>query len=401
MRQVRAMRGQGGPLEVFLVFLKLGCTAFGGPAAHIGYFREELVNRRRWLSNAAYADIVVLCQLMPGPTSSQVGMALGLSRAGFTGLFLAFLGFTLPSAILMVGFAYGLVLGQGVLDGGWLAGFRAVAVAVVAHAVLGMARDLCPEWRTRMIALVAAAFAFTFGGLTGQFSALVFGLSASFLVPVSSAASAGQHDFPVHISRQTGAVLLAVLAGLFVFLPLLAELTGSDALRLASSFYRTGALVFGGGHVVLPLLDAEVVQAGLVPREAFMAGYAAVQAVPGPLFTFAGFLGAAASRPPDGWAGAALALGFIFLPSLLMVPAVLPFWASVRDARPVRRVLSGVNAAVVGLLGAALIDPVLPEGVTSLISAGIAVAAYLALSHARLSPVLVVCACALSGALLL
>lgn len=399
--QMRAVCRHGRPLEVFLVFLKLGCTAFGGPTAHLGYFREELVSRRNWLSNASYADLVALCQLLPGPTSSQVGMALGQARAGFAGLLLAFLGFTLPSAALMVGFAYGLDVGQNAPTGSWLAGFRAAAVAVVAHAVFGMARDLCPEWRTRLMAVAAAALAITFGGLAGQFAALAFGVAVSFLTPPPASASAGLHDFPVQISRRTGAILLALMIGLLIVLPLLAAMTESRALNLASSFYRTGALVFGGGHVVLPLLDAEIVQAGLVPRETFMAGYAAAQAMPGPLFTFAGFLGVVMSLPPDGLAGAVLATGCIFLPSLLMVPAVLPFWASLRGMKPVRRVLAGVNAAVVGLLGAALVDPVLPEGVTSLTSGAIALSAYIALSVLRLSPVLVVCGCAVAGALLL
>ncbi len=396
----------GSPFEVFLVFLKLGCTAFGGPTAHLGYFREELVNRRQWLSNAAYADVIALCQLLPGPTSSQVGMALGLARAGVAGLLLAFLGFTLPSAVLMVGFAYGLDAWRDVLAGGWLAGFRAAAVAVVAHAVVGMARDLCPEWRTRLIALGAAGLAFMLGGLAGQFAALAIGLFASRLVPVSSPVSThvvpgGGHDFPVGISPRLGTALLGLLVGLFLLLPLLAGLTDSSVLKLANAFYRTGALVFGGGHVVLPLLDAEVVQTGLVPRESFVAGYAAVQAMPGPLFTFAGFLGATMNLPPNGMAGATLALGFIFLPSLLMVPAMLPFWARARELGAVRRVLVGVNAAVVGLLGAALIDPVLPEGVTSLASGGLVLAAYVALAGLRWSPVLVVCGAALGGAFLL
>ncbi len=403
-QQVGTQEKTGGPFEVFLVFLKLGCTAFGGPTAHLGYFREELVNRRRWLSNAAYADVIALCQLLPGPTSSQVGMALGLSRAGMAGLLLAFLGFTLPSAALMVGFAYGLDAWRDGLSGGWLAGFRAAAVAVVAHAVVGMARDLCPEWRTRLIALCAVALSFLLGGLAGQFAALAFGLAASFLVPAMSEAGTGTgrgHDFHVAVSPRMGAALLGGLVGLFLLLPLLAMLTDASFLKMANSFYRTGALVFGGGHVVLPLLDAEVVQTGLVPRESFLAGYAAAQAMPGPLFTFAGFLGASMNLPPNGWLGAALALGFIFLPSLLMVPAMLPFWARARELTLVRRMLVGINAAVVGLLGAALINPVLPEGVTSFASGGLVIAAYIALAMLRWSPVLVVCGAAIAGALLL
>ncbi len=397
----------GGALEVFGVFLKLGLTSFGGPIAHLGYFREEVVRRRGWLSDAAYADLVALCQFLPGPASSQVGMGIGLMRAGLAGLAAAFLAFTLPSAALMVAFAFGLDFLGADLSGGWLAGLKAAAVAVVAHAVLGMGRNLCPEARTITIAFLAAALTLALGGFAGQFAAMGLGALAGALVlkpgnGVEAQDPTRDEDaLAVTVPRGLALACLALFLALLAGLPLLAAATGDGAVRLFDAFYRAGSLVFGGGHVVLPLLDAEVVSTGLVTRDVFLAGYGAAQAVPGPLFTFAGFLGAMTQVPPSGLAGALVALGGIFLPSALLVVGGLPFWSQLRRLPAARRILMGINAAVVGLLGAALWSPVLPEGVTSPASAVIALMAYLALAVWRVPAVAVVAGAALAGAGLL
>ncbi|MBB6306542.1 chromate efflux transporter [Xanthobacter tagetidis] len=387
---------QGGAGEVFAVFLRLGFTSFGGPIAHLGYFREELVHRRRWLSDHAYADLVALCQFLPGPASSQVGMGVGLMRAGLPGLLAAFLGFTLPSAVAMVAFGLGFGMLGSDLAGGWLAGLKAAAAAVVAQAVLGMAASLCPERRTQTIALAGAAIAIGLGGIAGQLGAIAFGALAGalFLQP-----QVPREETELALLAVPRGLALGALALFFVLLALLPLLAagGDGAVRLVDAFYRAGALVFGGGHVVLPLLDAETVATGLVSREAFLAGYGAAQAVPGPLFTFAGFLGAVAERPPSGIAGGLLALGAIFLPSALLVVGALPFWAQLRGIVPARRILAGVNAAVVGLLGAALWSPVLPEGVTSPATAVVALLAFLALVVWRVPAFAVVAGAALAG----
>lgn len=386
----------GGAGEVFAVFLRLGLTSFGGPIAHLGYFREELVQRRRWLSDHAYADLVALCQFLPGPASSQVGMGVGLMRAGLPGLLAAFLGFTLPSAVAMVAFGLGFSMLGADLSGGWLAGLKAAAAAVVAQAVLGMAASLCPEKRTQTIALAGAALALGLGGMAGQLGAIAFGALAGALFLQPQVPREETELAVLAVSRRLAISALALFFVLLALLPLLAA-SGDGALRLIDGFYRAGALVFGGGHVVLPLLDAETVATGLVSREAFLAGYGAAQAVPGPLFTFAGFLGAVAERPPTGIAGGLLALGAIFLPSALLVVGALPFWAQLRGLGAARRVLAGVNAAVVGLLGAALWSPVLPEGVTSPATAVVALMAFLALVVWRVPAFAVVAGAALAG----
>lgn len=387
---------QGSAGEVFAVFLRLGFTSFGGPIAHLGYFREELVQRRRWLSDHAYADLVALCQFLPGPASSQVGMGVGLLRAGLPGLLAAFLGFTLPSAVAMVAFGLGFSMLGADLSGGWLAGLKAAAAAVVAQAVLGMAASLCPEKRTQTIALAGAALALGLGGMAGQLGAIAFGALAGALFLQPQMPREETELAVLAVSRRLAIGALALFFVLLAVLPLLAA-SGDGALRLIDGFYRAGALVFGGGHVVLPLLDAETVATGMVSREAFLAGYGAAQAVPGPLFTFAGFLGAVAERPPTGIAGGLLALGAIFLPSALLVVGALPFWAQLRGLGAARRVLAGVNAAVVGLLGAALWSPVLPEGVTSPATAVVALMAFLALVVWRVPAFAVVAGAALAG----
>ena len=371
---------RGTVAEVFRVFLGLGLTSFGGPVAHLGYFHASFVVRRKWLSEQAYADLVALCQLLPGPASSQVGMAIGLQRAGYMGLLAAWAGFTLPSAILLVAFAYGASALGADAGGGWILGLKAAAVAVVAQAVVAMARSLAPDRERATIAVAGMILAMLVPGALGQVLVILAGGLAGFLWLRPAPAANGDHEgIAVPVGRRTGALFLAAFAVLLFVLPLLAAGTGSPALRMADGFYRSGALVFGGGHVVLPLLQAEFVATGFVGKEAFLAGYGAAQAVPGPLFSFAAYLGAAFRTFPSGITGAGLALVAIFLPSALLVIGSLPFWDRLRRAGMVRRALLGVNAAVVGLLAAALYDPVFAEGVTSPASMAIAAASFVAL----------------------
>lgn len=390
-----------GLLNLFGIFLRLGLTCFGGPIAHLGYFRAEFVVRRAWLTDSAYADLVALCQFLPGPASSQVSMAVGLMRAGLPGLCLAFIGFTLPSAVLMVAFALMLDGVGGLAGAGWVAGLKAAAVAVVCHAVLGMARSLCPEKRTTSIALCAAMLVVCLPGSGGQVLAIALGGLAGYVLLHAVTGSAGDPFPPLGISRRMAVGALALFAAGLLLLPLAAQLSQSGGWDLADRFFRTGSLVFGGGHVVLPLLDAETVGTGLVSKDAFLAGYGAAQAMPGPLFTFAAFLGAVAQRPPSGIAGASIALLAIFAPSALLVVGAVPFWERLRAAPAARRLLAGVNAAVVGLLGAALWTVVLPEGVTSPYAFALAVACYLGLAVWQMPAWAVVVFAAGAGALVL
>lgn len=350
--------------EVFLAFLRLGVTSFGGPIAHLGYFRDDLVTRRRWMDDRAYADLVALCQFLPGPASSQVGFAMGLQRAGFWGAIVAFLGFTLPSAVLLVAFAAGASLFGGPVGGGILDGLKIVAVAIVAQAVWGMARSLTPDAPRAGIAVVAAALALFAPGAVGQLGALAIGVAAGLVLLREAAEQAGETLPSFGVPRAVAIGSLVVAAAALVGLPLLAATTGSGLVALADAFFRSGALVFGGGHVVLPLLQGEVVQTGWVSPDVFLAGYGAAQAVPGPLFTFAAYLGAVSSVGPGGVAGAAVALVAIFLPGFLVLVGVLPFWDALRGRPRVRAAMRGANAAVVGILGAALYTPVFTTAVT-------------------------------------
>ena len=350
--------------EVFLAFLRLGVTSFGGPIAHLGYFRDDLVTRRRWMDDRAYADLVALCQFLPGPASSQVGFAMGLQRAGFWGAIVAFLGFTLPSAVLLVAFAAGASLFGGPVGGGILDGLKIVAVAIVAQAVWGMARSLTPDAPRAGIAVVAAALALFAPGAVGQLGALAIGVVAGFVLLREAAEQPGETLPSFGVPRAVAIGSLVVAAAALIGLPLLAATTGSGLVALADAFFRSGALVFGGGHVVLPLLQAEVVQTGWVSPDVFLAGYGAAQAVPGPLFTFAAYLGAVSSVGPGGVAGAAVALAAIFLPGFLVLVGVLPFWDALRGRPRVRAAMRGANAAVVGILGAALYTPVFTTAVT-------------------------------------
>jgi chromate transporter len=386
--------------RIFLIFLQLGLTSFGGPVAHLGYFRQEFVERRRWLSEAAYADLVALCQFLPGPASSQVGLALGLSRAGYAGAWAAWAGFTLPSAVALIALALGLAQAGDAVPAGLLHGLKVAAVAVVAQAVWGMARSLCPDTPRRALMVASAALLLAWPGTWMQL--LVIGLAALVgLAWLRPATDTAHQPMDVPVSRRAGAAWLALFFALLVGLPLLAVALPGQALAVVDAFYRAGALVFGGGHVVLPLLQASVVPNGWVSSETFVAGYGAAQAVPGPLFTFAAFLGASLSGAPTGWAGGALALAAIFLPAFLLIAGALPFWEQLRAQPQVRAALLGINAAVVGLLLAAFWNPVITSGIHSAQDGLLAGVALLALMRWKWPPWLVVAGCALAGAALM
>ncbi|MBS0610669.1 MAG: chromate efflux transporter [Proteobacteria bacterium] len=389
--------------QVFVIFLRLGLTSFGGPVAHLGYFRQEFVARRRWLDEAAYADLVALCQFLPGPASSQVGMALGLRQAGMPGALAAWMGFTLPSALAMALLGLGLVAGQALVPTGVLHGFKVAAVAVVAQAVWGMARSLCRGAARLLLMGLACALVLRWPGVAGQLGTLLLAALVGLALWGRGGAmpAAPAHAGPSVMRRRTGALLLALFAALLMLLPLAARVWPQPALALADAFYRAGAVVFGGGHVVLPLLQAEVVAPGWVAAGDFLAGYGLAQAVPGPLFSFAAFVGAAARNGAGGWLGALVCLVAIFLPALLLVAGALPFWERLGHDGRARAALSGVNAAVVGLLLAALYHPVWSSAIHAPIDLGVALAAFAALTWARVPPWLVVPLCGVAGLWLL
>ncbi len=383
--------------EVLRAFLRLGITSFGGPVAHLGYFRAEFVSRRRWLDERRFADVVALCQFLPGPASSQTGFAIGLMRAGYWGGLAAWAGFTLPSALLLLLFAYGAGrLTDSVTGAGLLHGLKLVAVAIVAQAVWGMARSLCPDRARASIAALAAILVLMAPGAAGQIGAIALGAlagpglggGAGVGGPLPTAAA-------LPVSRRAGGVCLALFAALLVLPPLLPR--PPLALAAFDAFYRSGALVFGGGHVVLPLLRDGVVAPGWVAPSAFLAGYGAAQAVPGPLFTFAAYLGALLPAPLGGPAGAALALLAIFLPGMLLLLGTLPFWEALRHRAAAQAALRGVNAAVVGLLGAALYSPVWVSAVQRPADVALALAGFVLLVAWRAPPLLVVALGALGG----
>jgi chromate transporter len=375
--------------EVLRVFLRLGLTSFGGPVAHLGYFRTELVTRRGWLSEADFVDVVALCQFLPGPASSQTGIVIGALRAGLPGGLAAWLGFSAPSALAMILFAYGVAaLGAGA-DASWLHGLKIVAVAVVAQALWGMARNLCPDKPRATLAVGAAVIALALPSAAGQIGAIALGgLTGWRLLP--GHADTDPAPLRVPIGRRLALGALVVFVALLVGLPLLAAATGDHALALVSSFYRTGALVFGGGHVVLPLLQEAVVPPGWLDNDTFLAGYGAAQAVPGPLFTFAAYLGAAMGPAPHGWAGGVICLVAIYLPSFLLLLGVLPHWDALRRRADMRAALTGVNAAVVGLLLAAFYTPVWTSAILAPRDFGLGLAAFLLLVLWRVPPWLVV-----------
>ncbi|MFE0016092.1 chromate efflux transporter [Mesorhizobium sp. NPDC059054] len=384
--------------EVFLAFLQLGLTSFGGPIAHLGYFRDAFVVRRKWIDEAGYADLVALCQFLPGPASSQVGFSLGVLRGGgLVGGLAAWAAFTLPSALLLLAFA----LGAGALDNtvgqGILHGLKLVAVAVVAQALWGMARTLTPDRQRIAIAFGALMLSTLVGGWLGQVGAIAAGAVAGLFLCQGEAGAASTHPaFPV--SRRAGIAALVLFAVLLTLPPLLASWTGSHALAFFDAFYRSGALVFGGGHVVLPLLENAVAAPGWVPVQDFLAGYGAAQAVPGPLFTFAAYLGAVSGIVPNGLLGASIALVAIFLPGLLLVYGALPFWDELRTLPKAQAAMRGTNAAVVGILAAAFYDPVLTSAIADWLDVLLALGGFLLLVFAKAPPWVVVVLLAMAGA---
>ena len=384
--------------EVLLVATRLGLTSFGGPIAHIGYFRDEYVVRRKWLSDARFAELVALCQFLPGPASSQLGIAIGFGRAGYLGALLAWLGFTLPSAAAMVLFAYG-VTEFGGDDAGWLRGLQIVVVAVVANALWGMGNQLAPDRPRITIAVLAAVALLVLGGVAVQLSVIAAGaaLGLVFLRPESESSVA-----PIGQRRgiAVAVVALVLFAGLLVLLPVASRIFAYPILEAFESFYRSGSLVFGGGHVVLPLLQAEVVGPGWVSANDFVAGYGAAQAIPGPLFTFSAYLGTIMGITGPAWLGGLIALAAVFLPSFLLVLGLLPLWDRVRTIQTVRRALMGINAAVVGILLAALYDPVFSGAISSATEFALAAAAFALLSFWKVPPWLVVLLTAAGGVLL-
>jgi chromate transporter len=386
-------QSQASVSEVFRVFLKLGLTSFGGPIAHLGYFRDELVTRRKWLSESAYADLVALCQFLPGPASSQVGFALGLTRAGWGGAFAAFLAFTLPSALILLALAMTATRLESPLALGVLHGLKIVAVAIVAQAVWGMAKNLCPDRERATIAVAAVLLLAWAPGAIGMMAAILLGTIAGLALGKGQV-TIGKH-LPVPVSRKAGLTAFALFAALLIGLPFLAG--QAQGWALADSFYRAGSLVFGGGHVVLPLLRAETVTPGWVSDDAFLAGYGAAQAVPGPLFTFAAWLGAIMGPAPNGVAGAAIALVALFLPGFLILIGTLPFWDRLRRTIWAQSALQGANAAVVGILGAALYSPVFTSAIGGMPDFALALICFVALMAWKAPPWVVVLLAAVGG----
>jgi len=388
---------QGSLLEVLWVSTKLGLTSFGGPIAHLGYFHEEYVRRRKWIDDESYADLVALCQFAPGPTSSKVNFSLGLLRAGYLGGLLSWVGFTLPSALALLLFAYGAAALSGPVGTGLLHGLKLVAVAIVAQAVWGMARTLCPDRERASIAGGAALIVLLSTSAFSQLAAILFGAITGAWLCRKNPSAAGEHT-PIKVSRRVGVAALTAFFGLLFGLPLLRSLTESQAIAMMEAFYRSGALVFGGGHVVLPLLQGAVVAPGWVSEDAFLAGYGAAQAVPGPLFTFAAYLGAVMEPALNGLPGAALGLVAIFLPGILLHLGTLPFWESFRRRTGTQAVMRGINAGVVGLLGAALYSPIWTSSVQGPSDFAVVLVGFILLMAWKAPPVVVVAVSALGGA---
>ena len=386
----------GSPGEVFLAFLKLGLTSFGGPIAHLGYFRAEFVERRRWVSDEHFGQLLAICQFLPGPASSQLGFSLGLLRAGWFGALAAFVAFTLPSALLLVAFAAALPLLSGTIGAAAVNGLKLVALAVVADAVLGMSRKLCPDRSRRTIAVLSAAVLLIASSALAQLAVVVAAAVIGAYLLREVDASGNGEGLQISYGPRIGGVMLVVFLGLLLGLPLIA--TGKpDFVSVADAFYRAGALVFGGGHVVLPLLQESVVSTAWVSPEQFLAGYGASQAIPGPMFAFSAYLGAVMSPAENTYLISATALVSIFLPGFLLIAGVLPFWGAVSHNPTAGRVIAGVNAAVVGLLGAALYNPIFISGVNSPADLAIALVAFGLLAVWRVSPLIVVLWCVVAS----
>jgi len=394
--EVAQNQSGGSFFEVLRVSTRLGLTSFGGPIAHLGYFHEEYVQRRKWIDEQSYADLVALCQFLPGPASSQVSIAIGIARARLLGGLAAWIGFTLPSALALVAFAFGIGAFASTADAGWLHGLKIVAVAVVAQAVWGMACSLCPDRERATIAIIASIVTLTWPNAVGQLSSIaVAGLVGLFAFRDTSSTSLSHKRFP--IGKKLGVAAWIVFFILLVGLPLVRLIVSSHTLEVFDSFFRVGSLVFGGGHVVLPLLQTEVVGPGWVSNEQFIAGYGAAQAVPGPLFTFSAYLGAVMATEPNGWTGAALALVAIFLPSFLLLTGALPFWDLLRSMPAFQSALKGINAAVVGLLLTALYNPVWTSAIHSPADFGLGLISFGLLMFWKCPPWLVVMLTAVGG----
>jgi chromate transporter len=381
-------------LEVFSVSTKLGLTSFGGPIAHLGYFHNEYIRRRKWMDERSYADMVALCQFLPGPASSQIGIGIGVVRAGLLGGLIAWLGFTLPSVIALVAFAF-LLQGFDIGSAGWIHGLKIVAVAIVAHAILGMGQKLTPDRDRITIAVIAAAI--TLSWPTAYTQVLI--ILAAALVGLWLYRKQVIQDVPnlqIAVSRTFGIVCLVIFFGLLIVLPLIRQWGEAGWLAMFDSFYRSGSLVFGGGHVVLPLLEREVVPTGWVGKEDFLAGYGAAQAVPGPLFTFAAYLGAMAG----GISGAVIATIAIFLPAFLLILGALPFWSGLRKSPKIQGALVGINAAVVGILLAALYDPLWTTAILGPMDFALAAILFIMLVYWKLPPWVIVVSGAAGGMML-
>lgn len=379
------------PWSVFLIFLRLGLTSFGGPVAHLGYFHDELIVRRRWMTERQYADLLALCHFLPGPSSSQVGLGLGISQAGYAGALAAWLGFTMPSALILILIAFGISSNSDIIPATALHGLAIVAVAVIAQAVWGMMRSLCPDRPRLTLMVIVTCFLLLFPSAWAQVIAmLAAAIIAWFLFKPES--NEQDNPLPSPIKRSHGVLSLSLFFIFLLSLPLLAKLFPTQAMVLFDAFYRAGSLVFGGGHVVLPLLHAETIPTGWVSQEAFLAGYGATQAMPGPLFTFAAFLGASMSTPYGAFITGMICLLAIFLPSFLLVVGALPFWEELRHHHGTRAALMGVNAAVVGLLLAALYSHAWVDAILSPKDFALALVALTALMAWKLPPWLVVIA---------
>ncbi|MBW3113703.1 chromate transporter [Rossellomorea sp. YZS02] len=381
-------------IEILFISTKLGFTSFGGPVAHLGYFHEEYVRRRKWMDEKSYADLVALCQFLPGPASSQVGMGIGIMRAGILGGMVSFLGFTLPSVIALILFAI-LLVGSDVSNMGWIHGLKIVAVAVVAHAILGMAAKLTPDLKRKTIALLALVILLMWQTVISQVVVICLSALIGFLLYKNeSADDEVRMEFP--ISRKTAVISLSAFLSLLIVLPFLREISSLEWVALFDSFYRSGALVFGGGHVVLPLLEREFVPTGWLTEEQFLAGYGAAQAVPGPLFTFAAYIGAVI----NGWKGGLLATVAIFLPAFLLITGALPFWDTLRRNPKIKGALMGVNASVVGILIAAFYHPIWTSSILAPTDFALAAILFSMLVYWKLPPWIVVISGALGGLIL-
>ena len=401
----RGLQNMAGPqklsaIQVFIAFLRLGLTSFGGPVAHLGYFREEFVTRRKCLSEHDYADLVALCQFLPGPASSQVGIGIGVSQAGIRGALAAWSGFTLPSAVVLILFAYSITALKGaVAQAGWLHGLKVVAVAVVAQAIWGMAKSLCPDRLRGTLAILAAVFMLAWPSAWGQIAVVVLGGLFGLLF-LAMDTIPDQTTLQVPIGRATAVFSIGLFCTLLVGLPILASLVPDHTIALVDRFYRTGSLVFGGGHVVLPLLQTAAVSTGWVDKDLFLAGYGAAQAVPGPLFTFSAYLGAVMKPEPSGWIGGVICLIAIFLPSFLLMLGILPYWEKLRRVNKLRSALMGVNAAVVGLLLAVFYNTIWTSGILSAQDFMLCIIAFGLLTLWKVPPWLVVVVTALGSAVM-